>query len=393
MSKKLKALVVEDMETDAELVLLALQEGGYHVEHRRVWSAGQLRDALAREPWDVVISDYSMPSFDAPSALAIVKESALDVPFIIVSGTVGEDLTVAAIKAGAHDYLMKDRLARLAVSVERELREAAERRQKRAAQEAAEQARREREHAESANLAKSRFLANMSHELRTPLNAIIGFSELLEQGIAGELQPKQAEFVGFVLSSAQHLLELITDILDLSKVEAGRMELHVELTTLSGVARMIENVLKPLVAKQGVTLSINIPAELPPFAADPVRLKQVLYNLLSNAIKFTPAGGTVALDARAAGQQLEIAVRDTGTGIRAEDMPRLFHEFEQVGDGSGAQKAGGTGLGLALTKRLVALHGGSIDVESEWGCGSTFTVRLPMRRELEPEASRDGLLD
>jgi signal transduction histidine kinase len=379
MSKKLRALVVEDMEMDAELVVLALREGGYEVEHKRVWTAAHLREALASECWDVVISDYSMPSFDAPSALAIVKECTFDVPFIIVSGTVGEDLTVAAIKAGAHDYLMKDRLGRLAVSVERELREAAERRQTRVAQAAAGLARHERERAESANLAKSRFLANMSHELRTPLNAIIGFSELLEQGIAGELQPKQAEFVGFVLSSAQHLLELITDILDLSKVEAGRMELHIEPTPLNSIARTIENVLRPLVSKQHVKLSFNIPPELPSFAFDPVRIKQVLYNLLSNAIKFTAAGGEVALDARVAGGELEIAVRDTGMGIRAEDLPRLFHEFEQVGDAGGDQKARGTGLGLALSKRLVELHGGSIEVTSEWGRGSTFTVRLPLR--------------
>jgi signal transduction histidine kinase len=379
MSKKLKVLLVEDAEVDALLVLRALRQGGYEVEHTRVWSAAQLRATLSNEAWDVVISDYSLPGFDAPAALAIVKECAADLPFIIVSGTVGEDLTVAAMKAGAHDYLMKDRLGRLAMSVEGELREAAERRHSREAEVAAELARRASERAESANEAKSRFLANMSHELRTPLNAIIGFSELLEQGIAGELQPKQAEFVGYVLSSAGHLLALITDILDLSKVEAGHMELNNETTTLSGVASLINNILRPMVHKQGVKLSLHVPPELPPFVADPVRLKQILYNLLSNAIKFTPSGGDVSLDARVVGNELAIAVRDSGRGIRAEDLPRLFHEFEQIAGAGETQTAPGTGLGLALTKRLVELHGGSIEVESEWGRGSTFTVRLPLQ--------------
>jgi signal transduction histidine kinase len=378
MSKALKLLLVEDLESDAHLIVRALQKGGYEVEHRRIWSAQQLRDALSNESWDVVISDYFLPGFDGPSALAIVREYACDMPFIIVSGTVVEDQAVAAIKAGAHDYLMKDRMARLAVSVERELREAAERKRTRALKEESTRAERERDRAELANVAKSRFLANMSHELRTPLNAIIGFSELLEQGVAGELQPKQTEFVGFVLSSAHHLLALITDILDLSKVEAGRLELNCVQIELASIASTVEKVVGPLVAKQGVTLTFDIPEKLPAFNADPVRIKQALYNLLSNAIKCTAPGGAVSLRARAEGDEIAIAVRDNGSGIREEDMPRLFQEFEQLGGASDAQHPPGTGLGLALTKRLIELHQGSIEVQSEWGRGSTFTIRLPI---------------
>jgi two-component system sensor histidine kinase/response regulator len=375
---KLRVLLVEDSEVDAALVLRALRAGGYDLEHRRACTAAELEQALQSASWDTVISDYFLPGFDAPGALAIVKRYDPDLPFIIVSGTVEEDLAIAAMKAGAQDYLMKDRLSRLVVSVERELREASARKDTRAAQEAAALTRRELERADAANKAKSRFLANMSHELRTPLNAIIGFSELLEDGISGPLDPRQSEFVGYIHTSARHLLSLITDLLDLSKVEAGRLDLNIENVCLPAIAHAANDVLAPVADKRGVALSLALPADLPNFSADPLRLKQIIYNLLSNAIKFTPPKGEVWLSARVVNPELEFAVRDTGSGIRAEDLPRLFLEFEQLGARRNQDLAGGTGLGLALTKRLVELHGGSITVESEWGRGSTFTVRLPL---------------
>ncbi|HEY6877278.1 MAG TPA: hybrid sensor histidine kinase/response regulator [Polyangiales bacterium] len=373
----LRVLLLEDDEDDALLVLRALKSGGYEATHQRVFTREALLAALRDAEWDIVISDYSMPGFDAPSALAIVREHAPELPFIIVSGTVGEALTVQAIKAGAHDYLMKDRLARLGVSVERELREAEERKRIRAAQAVAREALREKESAEAASQAKSSFLAHMSHELRTPLNAVIGFSELLEQEIAGDLNDKQREYVSYVVSSGRYLLRLITDILDLSKVEAGRLELSIEDTALLPIAQHVEHSLSPLASKKHVALELELDNALPAVHADPMRLQQILYNLLSNAIKFTPENGRVALRARPAGPMIELAVIDNGMGIRKEDLPKLFREFEQVGNDAAA-KRGGTGLGLALTKRLIELHHGSIEVESAVGVGSTFTVRLPV---------------
>jgi signal transduction histidine kinase len=376
MNRKLRVLLVEDLEEDAVLVLRALRQGGYAPDHLRVTSERELREALQRESWDLVISDYSLPGFNAPSALRIVRAGASDIPFIIVSGTVGEDLTVAAMKAGANDYVMKDKLARLSVSVDRELREAHERRESRAAQQAAELATREKERADAANLAKSRFLANMSHELRTPLNAIIGFSELIEAGAAGPLTDKQQEFINYVLSGGRHLLALISDILDLSKVEAGKMDLVLEPTSLAEVASSVCTAVRPLVDKQDITLALDIPEDFPRMTADPTRLKQMLYNLVSNAIKFTDRGGRVTLTARVLPDALSIAVSDSGHGISSEDLPRLFQEFEQLGR-SGREREEGTGLGLVLTKRLVEQHGGSIDVESVVGLGTTFTMRMP----------------
>jgi signal transduction histidine kinase len=375
--KALRMILVEDSDDDALLLLRALRAGGFEVDHRRVCDREDLQAALGEGSWDLVISDYTLPTFDAPAALSMVRAHAPDLPFIVVSGTVGEDLTVAAIKAGAQDYLMKDKLARLPISVERELREARERAQHRAARAATEQALLDKQRAEASSLAKTRFLAHMSHELRTPLNAILGFSELLEQELSGPLTAQQREFVGHVLTGGRHLLRLITDILDLSKIEAGKLELELERVTFETLATGVGEILYQLAAERGVQLTLDIPPRLPELTADPVRLKQILYNLLSNGIKFTPLGGHVGLRADVADDEFVIRVADTGSGIAAEDLSKVFNEFEQATADSYA-KARGTGLGLALSRRLVELHGGTIEVESELGRGSIFRVRLPL---------------
>ncbi|HEY6878994.1 MAG TPA: response regulator [Polyangiales bacterium] len=235
---------------------------------------------------------------------------------------------------------------------------------------------RAKERAEQESHYKSRFLASMSHELRTPLNAIIGFSELLDQEIFGGLTQRQKEYVGYVVQSGRHLLSLVNDILDLSKIEAGRMELAREWVSPRGVIEAVQGSVQPLAQKQGVTLELDVPRELPDLYVDEMRLRQILFNLLSNGIKFTPSGGKVTLRALLVEDRLHVEVTDTGVGIRAEDLARLFREFERVEDSS-RPKVEGTGLGLALTKRLVELHGGSIHVESKPELGSKFTVRLP----------------
>jgi signal transduction histidine kinase len=377
MATPLRLLLLEDSPDDEVLVLAALRAAGYAPEHVRVCGAEPMRRVLLEQPWELIISDYCMPGFTARDALRIAEASGLDLPFIIVSGTVGEDVAVAAMKAGAHDYVMKDALARLAPSIERELREAKRRSESKRASAAAQQARYEQERAELQNQAKSMFLANMSHELRTPLNAIIGFSELLEDEGKRSLSARHQEFVGHVLGAGRHLLSLITDILDLSKIEAGRMELACEAVHLGELFATVEATVAPMAQRQGVLLSFALPDQPPALWADPLRLKQVLLNLLSNATKFTPRGGAVHVEAREQDSWLEISVVDTGIGIRDSDLPRLFRAFEQVSAGRRASPGTGTGLGLALTKQLVELHGGTIGVTSAHGVGSRFTLRLP----------------
>jgi signal transduction histidine kinase len=230
---------------------------------------------------------------------------------------------------------------------------------------------------EAASRHKSEFLANMSHELRTPLNAIIGFSEVLDDRMFGELNEKQAQYVRVVLNSGRHLLSLINDILDLSKVEAGRMEL--ELGTFS-LQMALENALTLIhdrAARHGLTVELTVNETLGDVVGDERKLKQVLLNLLSNAVKFTPDGGRVEVRAVPANGTVEISVTDTGVGIAPEDQEAIFEEFRQVGTDY-ARKREGTGLGLALARKFVELHGGRLWVKSEVGHGSTFTFTFPV---------------
>ena len=684
MSRLLRLLIVEDSEDDTLLLVRELRRAGDDVTFQRVDTAEAMTAALARQAWDLIVADYSMPHFSGTAALELFRKSGLDVPFIFVSGTIGEDMAVAAMKAGAHDYVMKGNLKRLIPAVERELREAEVRREGKRAQEALQAAKEyaatliksslnmiisvdahrnivefnraaeeafgyskaevlgepidllyadpsegsrvssgilkhggftgeisnrrkngeifcsylsasvvrdtngkivggmgiswditERKRAEegrqalyraslevleplplrarldrllatardvlnvdrlnilladsegkwlqavaslgteepleailvpigpagggiahayltqqaifwdgraavpeefrlkspydrigafrsrvfanvplvvqgraigvlgadrkhtrqslepatrellqlfaaqagiaieharlyeelrlaaiqleakveartrelrAANLElerasrfKSEFLANMSHELRTPLNSIIGFSELLEDQQFGPLNEKQERYMHNIWTSGRHLLDLINDILDLSKVEAGKIELHMETFSLREALVAALTMVRPQAVKRKISLRSEIVPEMTTVTADPLRLKQIMYNLLSNAIKFTPGGGHVTVTARLVEEAFaEIAVTDTGVGIQAEDVPKLFQEFIQLDSFLGKEHQG-TGLGLALTKRLVELHGGKIWAESLGrGQGTTFTLTLPI---------------
>jgi signal transduction histidine kinase len=231
---------------------------------------------------------------------------------------------------------------------------------------------------EAASRHKSEFLANMSHELRTPLNAIIGFSEVLGERMFGELNEKQEEYLKDIHASGQHLLSLINDILDLSKVEAGRMELELTDFNLPVTLDNALTLVRERAGRHGIALHMTVDDRVEHVQADERKIKQIVLNLLSNAIKFTPEGGRIDVRASPGDGGVEVSVSDTGVGIAPEDQQAIFEEFRQVG--TAAKKVEGTGLGLALSRKFIELHGGRIWVTSQLGEGSTFTFTIPVRR-------------
>lgn len=226
------------------------------------------------------------------------------------------------------------------------------------------------------NQHKSEFLANMSHELRTPLNSIIGFSEVLLEKYFGELNPKQTDYVVNINNSGQHLLDLINDILDISKIEAGQFELNKSRFGLTKVFKLVINILEVRAKKKNIHFSNNGIENLGEFYADERAVKQILLNLLTNAIKFTPEGGKVILNVTHHHDNLEVSISDTGIGIAKKDQEAVFEEFKQV-NSSTTKIQEGTGLGLFIVKRLIEMHGGQIHLESELGHGSTFIFNIP----------------
>jgi signal transduction histidine kinase len=235
---------------------------------------------------------------------------------------------------------------------------------------------RENERLAEASRIKSRFLANMSHELRTPLNAVIGFTELLYDEQAGAVTAQQKDFLADILSSANHLLHLINDMLDLARVEAGKMDFQPSTFAVSKLLAEVRDSVRILAAQKKLELALEVAPGLDLVRVDPLKLKQVLLNYLANAIKFTPEGGKVTLRARREGTTFRVEVEDTGPGIPAHQLPLLFVEFQQLDAGTRLEQRG-TGLGLALSKRLVEAQGGRVGVESTVGKGSVFFAILP----------------
>ncbi len=380
MDRQLRVLVAEDSEDDFEILLRELKRGGYSIVATRCASLTQFEAALA-ETWDLVISDWMMPGFGGRIVLDTLSAKRVPTPCIVISGTIGEEPAVEALKAGALDFLSKDKPKRFVPVIERALREAEERvrgeeiRRRSAALEM------QNRRIQEANRLKSEFLANMSHELRTPLNAIIGFAELLHDGAVPAGSPQHKEFLGDILASGKHLLQLINDVLDLAKVEAGKLEFRPEKVEVQRVVSEISSILRTHLAAKRVRLELDIDPTIGELFLDPARLKQIAYNYLSNAIKFSSPDARVILKIAAEGpDMMRLSVTDEGIGISEVDQARLFVEFQQLEAGF-AKRHQGTGLGLALTKRLVEAQGGTVGVESVVGKGSTFFAVIPRRVE------------
>ena len=330
------------------------------------------------------ISDFALTNDRARRAhVSLVRPSTgAALPMEMVSGKIfderGEPMAIVSV---LHDRTKEeenqrlyDELKRFSVELEDRVREAT-----RDLEERNLRLQWQSQELERAYRLKSEFLANMSHELRTPINALIGYTALMLDRIYGDLTAKQEEGLHRIQVSSQHLLALINDILDLAKIEAGKMPVHLERVSLNELLHDAAAQMEPIIKRKGLDFNVQLPAQTVYMETDRTKVRQIVLNLISNAVKFTPRG-SVSVSARSDGSEVRIAVSDTGIGIRPQDLEVIFEEFRQV-DQSRTREYGGTGLGLSITRKLIALLGGDIAVASQIGRGSTFTVTLPLTSE------------
>jgi len=376
MNEKCKILYIENEALDQAVFKKCLKMEGTVYDFEIAGSVSEARSLIDTEKFDVIVSEFSLGDGNACDIMALES----DVPVIILTSIDDAEVARNSYKCGVNSFMIKDRdnshLKFLPVEIDKVIdhhRTKAELMQA-------------KEVAETATRAKSEFLANMSHELRTPLNAIIGFSDMLRMGISGDISEKQKEFVEDIFASGEHLLSLINDILDLSKIESGNFDLEFSRVSLRSLLQRSMMFFKSSVLKEDIKLKMELDADDYSIEIDEKLVKQVLVNLISNAVKFTPEGGSVVVGARkfpegeneAVSPMVEIYVKDSGIGIKEQDRDLVFEPFKQIENVHTKQFAG-TGLGLALSKDIVELHGGKICFESEWEKGSRFAFTVPLK--------------
>lgn len=376
-----RILIVDDRPAEVRDLAEHLRAEGYDVTLAR--SGTQAIALMNVQSVDAILLDILMPEASGIDVCRELKShpARRHVPVIMMSVEGSRETRLNALRSGADDYIVKGKdFEAISLAILAQIRRRHYEEEKRRVREETLR----KELAERESEFKSRSFANMAHELRTPLTTILGYSDILIDGDLGELTSDQKNAVERILSSGRHLLDIVNDILDYSKIAAGRMGLDLEwLAPEELVLEVCENV-QPLADKKGIRLTMDVASGLPDIRGDRLRLKQVLYNLVSNALKFTEKSGEVEVRASADNGQISLAVRDTGIGISPEDLPRLFQEFSRIGEGA-TDGSKGTGLGLAISKRLVELHGGRIAVYSQLGKGSTFSVSLPVDAGERPE--------
>lgn len=426
-------LFIEDNENDVLLELYELIDAGYEVIHDRVETAEGFISALKEKNWDCIISDYSMPHFSGLDALAELKKSEIDIPFLLVSGVIGEETAVAAMKAGSNDYIMKNKLNRLVPAIERELREAEVRRQKQMVLKALEQSeqnlkkqisdyqalnveylalneelKKSLTHIQSMNAdliasenkavesdrLKSAFLATMNHELRTPLNHILGFSDLVLSGVKPEVM---IDYVKKIQESGKNLLSIIEDIFDLALAEHTDIKIRKQNISLKNLCSENMTYFGNLLHSSGKDEQISLVFKpdneyLSSFIlSDRSKINQVLNNLFKNALKFTDSGTIEFGFKMLENNQLRFYIKDTGIGIPSDKQTIIFDWFRQ-GDDSHTRRYGGVGIGLALSRKLARVLNGELTVKSESGKGSIFCFTFPVElAESHASASSDTI--
>jgi signal transduction histidine kinase len=393
MRETIHVLIVEDSEDDALLIVRELRKH-FDVSFKRVDTAESMTAALAAETWQLIISDYSMPAFKGTDALELLKETALDIPFIFVSGTIGEDTAVGAMKAGAQDYLVKGNLKRLIPAIQRELSDAETRRERRRAEAELEIRYKELEtlndrlrertidlerantELKRLNRGKDEFLHVMSHELRTPLTAVIGYAGLLRERMLGDINHQQEQAIEKLLLRSKDLLNLINTILDATQIEAEEVVTHQDQVILPSLLDRLKTEQEEF-SKAEVKMEWDCPPDVGGITTDGEKLKTILGHLIDNAVKFTEKG-TVTIQVRDLRElrKIQFRVSDTGIGIAEDDLSAIFDRFRQV-DGSETRLYGGVGLGLYVARKFSEALGGEIEVSSRVGNGSTFTLTVP----------------
>jgi signal transduction histidine kinase len=394
LSRPLRILHLEDDALDAELARAAILGAKIPAEIRRVETEEEFRQSLERPEFDLILADFALPSFDGISALEIAHRARPEIPFIFVSGTLGEEIAIDSLKQGATDYVLKQRIKRLPMAISRAVSEMRERARR---QEAEIELRRAVEAAQAANKAKDYFFATLSHELRTPLNPVLAAASILEADphVSGELR----NYIEMIRRNAEIQARLIDDLLDLTRIAQRRIDLHLAPTDVHTTLRRTLEMCGEDLRRKSLHLSLDLAARQHWVTADPARLQQVFWNLVRNAIKYTPAHGSItvstqnvghaaaapglppaqlALAQRLARPALLVSVRDSGIGFAPEFSHRIFNAFEQA-DATIARKYGGLGLGLAIAKAVLDAHHGEIDAHSDGpNSGATFIVALPV---------------
>jgi signal transduction histidine kinase len=366
--KACSILIVDDNPQNLHLLGKVLQENSYEIEFATSGIAAL--DWLKVKQFDLILLDINMPGMDGFEVCRRIRsDKAFDfVPVVFLSAETERESILKGFELGAQDYVSKPFDSReLLVRIRTHL----------ALRVTLEKLEIEKERAQSADNLKSAFLATMSHELRTPLNSIIGFTGILMKEKPGPLNDEQKKQLSMVQSSARHLLTLINDVLDISKIEAGQLKINYQNFNLPDLINKVVESNKPFAEKKNLGITVSIDKNINKFTSDNLRMQQILLNLVNNAIKFTETG-TINIKCESVGNYVRIQITDTGIGIENDKIDQLFKPFTQIDTGL-LRKYEGTGLGLSICKKLIELLNGKIEVESRFGSGSTFTVTLPVK--------------